>query len=140
MASSTRARVFRLTCELEFSTREMVPMPTPAARATSRIVVFAGTVSIQVTLFADFGSCLIRQAKDLPTICTRASLAHRSGRELEQCSLVALRSLLARFEKTSADEVIFIDSVLTDTSCSVRVWNQFQHFAPRVAAGEWGVR
>src|SRR5207245_5147600 len=40
MASRTRARVYRLTCELEFSTREIVPMPTEAACATSRIVVF----------------------------------------------------------------------------------------------------
>ena len=31
----------------------------------------------------------------------------------------------------------FQDSVLTDTSCSARVWNQFQHFAP--ASGGWRV-
>src|SRR5882672_5587138 len=46
IAFITRARVSRLTCELEFRTREIVPTPTPAARATSRIVVFCGTASI----------------------------------------------------------------------------------------------
>src|SRR5260370_13953355 len=51
MASSTRARVSRLTGELEFSTREIVPMPTEAARATSRIVVFVGTASITIRPF-----------------------------------------------------------------------------------------
>src|SRR5262249_43594647 len=47
MAFRTRALVSRLTCELEFSTREIVPTPTPAARATSRMVVFCGTASIE---------------------------------------------------------------------------------------------
>src|SRR5215813_5362902 len=47
IALSTRARVSRLTCELEFSTREIVPTPTPDARATSRMVVFCGTASIE---------------------------------------------------------------------------------------------
>ncbi len=54
MASSTRVRVFRLTWELEFSTREIVPMPTPAARATSRIVVFVGTASIAIGVLVAF--------------------------------------------------------------------------------------
>jgi hypothetical protein len=79
-------------------------------------------------------------AKDLPTICTTASLAHRSACDLKQCNRVALRSPLPRMQRTSSDEVILQDSVLTDASCSATVWNQFQHFAPRVAAGEWGVR
>src|SRR6267142_1509912 len=55
MASRTRARVFRLTCELEFNTREIVPIPTPAARATSRIVVFVGTASIVDRVFSGPG-------------------------------------------------------------------------------------
>src|SRR6267142_3958110 len=51
MAASTRARVSRLTWELEFSTREIVPMPTEAACATSRIVVFLGTASMAMRPF-----------------------------------------------------------------------------------------
>src|ERR1700740_57007 len=54
-ASRTRVRVFRLTCELELSTREIVPMPTPAARATSRIVGFRGTASTLLRAL----SCLV---------------------------------------------------------------------------------
>src|SRR5882757_534258 len=52
IAFSTRARVSRLTCELEFSTREIVPIPTLAALATSRIVVLPGTASILCLLVA----------------------------------------------------------------------------------------
>src|SRR6266850_383998 len=60
MAASTRARVSRLTWELEFSTREIVPMPTEAAWATSRIVVFLGTASIGIWPFVALATGWVR--------------------------------------------------------------------------------
>src|ERR1700740_326753 len=51
IASRTRARVALLTRGLEFKTREMVATPTPAVRATSRMVVCLGTVFIARSLY-----------------------------------------------------------------------------------------
>src|SRR5258708_1284175 len=86
MASRTRARVFRLTCELEFSTREIVPMPTPAARATSRMVVFAGTASIAIGVRVAFAPRL-RLAAATSSILFRApSLAHHENDDIRRCA------------------------------------------------------
>src|SRR6266404_250239 len=89
IASSTRVRVFRLTCELEFSTREIVPMPTPAARATSRmVVVFAGTASIAIGVLVAFAPGL-RFAGQRPDPFPCASLAHHKHDNSKQCGWLA---------------------------------------------------
>src|SRR5207249_10542289 len=79
MASSTRARVSRLTWELEFNTREIVPMPTEAACATSRIVVFLGTASI-----SEASPCfraLIGSARDRDPF-SAVTLAHQTDNSI----------------------------------------------------------
>ena len=125
MASSTRVRVFRLTWELEFSTREIVPMPTPAARATSRIVVFVGTASIAIGVLVAFAPRL-RFAGQRPRSFSLASLTHPRRDDSQQCAWPALPALLARSQKSDPTKSFFQDFDLTCTFCSVRVWNQFQ--------------
>src|SRR5437016_13245181 len=98
MASRTRARVSRLTCELEFSTREIVPMPTEAAWATSRIVVFLGTASMAVTAFVAWG--LAQFGRDPRPLFTAVSLAHQNLEGIH--SLVGESALLATSQETDA--------------------------------------
>src|SRR6266481_9177022 len=121
MASSTRARVSRLTCELEFNTREIVPMPTEAARATSRIVVFFGTTSMAnrgfVTLSSELGRSFLR-----------ASLAQQNGNGCGQQRTSKCIRCMARSQKTDERYSFDQDSDLTGGFSSVRVWNQFQAF------------
>ncbi len=136
MASSTRARVFRLTCELEFSTREIVPMPTPAARATSRMVVFAGTASIAIGVLVAFAPRL-RFKRQRPRSFSLASLAHHTLEDGRQCRPAGVRGPSARGQKSGPAKSFFQDFDLTGSFCSVRVWNQFQSL--ELFRSEWGV-
>jgi len=129
MASSTRARVFRLTCELEFSTREIVPMPTPAASATSRIVVFSGTASITMGALISFLPCR-SFAGDRSSQCSPCgSLTHAKPMVIGCASGRPPVGGFGEKSKKRSCEVISQDSGLTGTFCSGRVWNQFQAFA-----------
>src|SRR5262249_13924958 len=130
----TGALVSRLTCELEFSTREIVPTPTPAARATSRMVVFCGTASIESGP-STFGHCRSKT-------CGRgASLAHslktgagtsaffraRAGQICSCPGPQAPYGAPVLIQKHDDRYHFFEIPLLTCRFCSVSLWNQFHY-------------
>src|SRR4029077_9302604 len=120
---------------------EIVPIPTPAARATSRMVVFAGTASIAIGVLFAFAPRLRFAWRGPSIFATCASLAHISA--------TAANSVTRGPAGASEQEITksflrsgFADSDLTDAFCSVKVWNQFQRPPRRSGVSSkttWGV-
>src|ERR1700737_953219 len=100
-------------------------MPTPAARATSRILRLLGTPSIRIVPLAVSTSCLRFLADNVPpTVYPRASLAHPITTEVNN-GPDATRAF-GKKQKKESYKASFQDSDLTYSFPSIRVGNQFQ--------------
>ena len=102
------------------------PDATPAARATSRMVVFAGTASIAIGVLVAFAPRLRFVGRGPRSSVTCESLTHIRATASKQRGAWALPALLSKKSQNRSCTAVLQDSDLTDAFCSDKVWNQFQ--------------